>query len=113
MIGYIVVLIAWSLLMIVLGIHLVGKDCENRIENLKRNRDFHKDQREMFVKQTKTLFEENNNLKERNLQLINENKKLKKQLDKQRNVSYDIICNNIIRCEVPNSDEGAPPLQKK
>lgn len=74
MIGYIVVFIAYSLLMIVLGIHIVGKDCENRIENLKRNRDFHKDQREMFAKQSKTLFEENKNLKERNLQLINENK---------------------------------------
>lgn len=46
-------------------------------------------------------------------ELKKENEELKKQLDKQRNVSYDIICNNIIRCEVPNRDEATPPLQKK
>lgn len=45
-------------------------------------------------------------------ELKKENEELKKQLDKQRTVSYDITFNNIIECEVPNSDEAKPPLQK-
>lgn len=93
MIGYIVLLIAWSLLMIVLGIHIVGKDRENRIENLKRSRDFHKDQREMIAEQFKTIYKENKYLKEHNTQLINENEELKKQLDNQENVTYNYYIN--------------------
>jgi hypothetical protein len=99
--------------MICLGIKMADKTCDDRIEKLERSRDFHKDQKEMFVEQAKTIFKENNYLKERNTQLINENEELKKQLDKPRTVSYDIIYNNIIGCEVPNSDEATPPLQKK
>ena len=114
MIEYIILLIVWSLLMVCLGLRISGKDCENRIENVQDQfASFHKDQKEMFVEQTKIIFKENNKLKKRNTQLINENNKLKKKLDKQRNVSYDIIFNNIIECEVPNNDEATPPLQKK
>lgn len=93
MIGYIILLIVWSLLMIVLGIHIVGKDRENTIEKLKRSRDFHKDQREMIVEHFRKLVQENNYLKEHNTQLINENEKLIKQLDKQGKVTYNYYIN--------------------
>lgn len=93
MIGYIILLIAWSLLIVCLGLSLSDKTCVDRIEKLERSRDFHKDQKEIFVEQAKTIFEENNNLKERNTQLINENEELKKQLDKQENVTYNYYIN--------------------
>ena len=93
MIGYIILLIAWSLLIVCLGLSLSDKTCVDRIEKLERSRDFHKDQKEIFVEQAKTIFEENNNLKERNTQLINENEELRKQLDKQENVTYNYYIN--------------------
>lgn len=93
MIGYIILFIVWSLLMVCLGLNLSDKTCDDRIEKLERSRDFHKDQKEMFVEQAKTIFEENNNLKERNTQLVNENEELKKQLDKQENVTYNYYIN--------------------
>lgn len=94
MIGYIILLIAWSLLIVCLGLSLSDKTCDDRIEKLERSRDFHKDQKEMFVEQAKTIFKENNYLKERNTQLINENEELKKQLDKQEHVTYNYYINN-------------------
>ena len=93
MIGYIILLIAWSLLIVCLGLSLSDKTCVDRIEKLERSRDFHKDQKEIFVEQAKTIFEENNNLKERNTQLINENEELRKQRDKQENVTYNYYIN--------------------
>ncbi len=93
MIGSIILLIAWFLLIIYLGINIVGKNGENRIEELKRSRDFHKYQKEQFVEDARRIFEENKNLKERNAQLINENKRLKKELDKQGNVTYNYYIN--------------------
>lgn len=93
MIGYIILFIVWSLLMVCSGLNLSDKTCDDRIEKLERSRDFHKDQKEMFVEQAKTIFEENNNLKERNTQLVNENEELKKQLDKQENVTYNYYIN--------------------
>lgn len=93
MIGYIILLIVWSLLMVCLGLNLSDKTCDDRIEKLERSRDFHKDQKEVFVEQTKTIFKENNYLKQRNTQLINENKELRKQLDKQGKVTYNYYIN--------------------
>lgn len=93
MIGYIILLIAWSLLIVCLGLSLSDKTCVDRIEKLERSRDFHKDQKETFVEQAKIIVKENNHLKESNTQLINENKKLKKQLDKQENVTYNYYIN--------------------
>lgn len=90
---YIILLIVWSLLTVCLGLSLSGKNGENRIEKLERSRDFHKDQKEMFVKYSRTIVEENKNLKERNAQLINENKRLKKELDKQEHVIYNYYIN--------------------
>lgn len=93
MIGYIILIIAWSLLIIYLGISLSGKTRDNRIENLERSVAFHKDQKEMFVEHARVTVQENNQLKERNTQLINENNKLKKQLDNQGNVTYNFYIN--------------------
>lgn len=93
MIGYIILLIVWSILVVCLGISLSGKNGENRIEKLERSRDFHKAQTERFVEYSRKIVQENNNLKERNYQLINENNKLKKQLDKQGNVTYNYYIN--------------------
>lgn len=93
MIGYIILIIAWSLLMIYLGISLSGKTRDNRIENLERSVAFHKDQKEMFAEHARVIVQENNQLKERNTQLINETNKLKKQLDNQGNVTYNFYMN--------------------
>ncbi|UUW40508.1 hypothetical protein [Enterococcus phage vB_Efm_LG62] len=93
MIGYIILFIVWSLLMVCLGVKMADKDCDNRIEKLERSRDFHKAQTERFVEYSRTIVEENKNLKERNYQLINENKRLKKELDKQGHVTYNYYIN--------------------
>lgn len=93
MIGYIILFIVWSLLMVCLGLNLSDKTCDDRIEKLERSRDFHKDQKELFLEQAKTIFKENKHLKERNTQLINENEELRKQLDKQENVTYNYYIN--------------------
>ena len=93
MIGYIILFIAWSLLMVCLGLSIPGKTCDDRIEKLERSRDFHKDQKEMFVEHSKTILKERNYLKERNTQLLNENDELKKQLDKQGRVTYNYYVN--------------------
>ena len=93
MIGYIILIIAWSLLIVYLGINLSGKPRDNRIENLERSVAFHKDQKEMFVEHARVIVQENNHLKERNTQLINENNELKKQLDNQGNVTYNFYIN--------------------
>lgn len=93
MIGYIVVLAAWSLLMIVVGMAIRRHDNDSYIEKLKNNADFHKAQKEQFVEGVRKIVEANKNLKERNAQLINENKRLKKELDKQSNVTYNYYIN--------------------
>lgn len=93
MIGYIILFIVWSLLMVCLGLNISDKTCDDRIEKLERSRDFHKDQKELFVEQSKTIFKENNYLKQRNTQLINENEELRKQLDKQGKVTYNYYIN--------------------
>lgn len=93
MIGYIILFIVWSLLMVCLGLNLSDKTYDDRIEKLERSRDFHKDQKEVFVEQTKTIFKENNYLKQLNTQLINENKELRKQLDKHGKVTYNYYIN--------------------
>ena len=93
MIGYIILFIVWSLLMVCLGLNLSDKTRDDRIEKLERSRDFHKDQKEMFVEHSKTILKERNYLKERNTQLLNENEELKKQLDKQENVTYNYYIN--------------------
>lgn len=91
MIGYIVVFIAWSLAMICLGVNLNSKVDASYIERLEKSRDFQKDQKERFVEEIKPIILERNNLKEHKLQLIQENKKLKKELDKQSNTTYNIF----------------------
>ncbi|QUR34609.1 hypothetical protein vBEf9_34 [Enterococcus phage vb_GEC_Ef_S_9] len=93
MIGYIVLFIIWSLLMICLGIKMADKNRDNRIDTLERSRDFHKDQKEMVVEYARNIVKENKHLKERNIQLVNENKELRKQLDKQENVTYNYYIN--------------------
>lgn len=93
MIGYIFVLTAWSILMIVVGMLVRRKDNDSYIEQLKKDVEFHKSQKEQVVEGVRRLVKENNNLKERNLQLIHENKKLKKQLDNQGNVTYNYYIN--------------------
>lgn len=65
MIGYIVLFIIWSLLMICLGLRISDKTVDDRIEKMKRSRDFHKDQKEMFIEQARKIVKEKNNLKER------------------------------------------------
>lgn len=109
MIGYIILLIAWSLLIVCLGLSLSGKNGENRIEKLERSRDFHKAQKEHFVEYARKIVEEKNNLKERNYQLTKENKRLKKELDNQSNTTY----NYFVGCDIPDKDEATPPLTKK
>lgn len=94
MIGYVFVLAAWSILMIVLGIYINSKLDESYIEHLEKSREFHKDQKERFAEDARGIVKENKNLKERNAQLINENKRLKKELDKQENVTYNYYINN-------------------
>lgn len=91
MIGYIVVLATWSILMIVLGMVIRRKDNDSYIEQLKNNADFHKYQKEQFVESARKIVEANKIFEERNAQLINENKKLKKELDKQSNNTYNIF----------------------
>lgn len=108
MIGCIILLIVWSLLTVCLGLSLSGKTCDNRIENLERSRDFHKAQTGHFVEYARKIVEENKILKERNAQLINENKRLKKELGKQGNTIY----NYFVGCDIPNKDEATPPLTK-
>lgn len=93
MIGYIILFIVWSLLMVCLGLNLSDKTCDNRIDTLERSKDFHKDQKEMVVEYARNIVKENKHLKERNTQLINENEELKKQLDKQENVTYNYYIN--------------------
>ena len=93
MIGYMILFIIWSLLMVCLGINFNSKLDESYIETLEKSRDFHKDQKEMFVEHSKRIFKEYKHLKESNTQLINENKKLKKELDKQDNVTYNYYIN--------------------
>lgn len=93
MIGYIILFIIWSLLMICLGIEMAYKHCDNRIDTLERSKDFHKDQKEMVVEYARNIVKENKHLKQRNTQLINENEELKKQLDKQENVTYNYYIN--------------------
>lgn len=92
-IGFIAVLIVWSLILICMGINIGGKHYENRLESIKRSRDFHKDQKEMFVDHARRIVKENNNLKERNLQLIHENKRLKKELDNSNSNTYNYYIN--------------------
>ena len=93
MVGYIILFIIWSLLMICLGIEMAYKTCDNRIDTLERSKDFHKDQKEMVVEYARNIVKENKHLKERNTQLINENEELKKQLDKQGRVTYNYYIN--------------------
>ena len=90
---YIILLIVWSLLTVCLGLSLSGKNGDNRIEKLERSRDFHKAQTERFVEYARKIVQENKNLKECNTQLINENKRLKKELDKQGHVTYNYYIN--------------------
>lgn len=93
MIQYIILFIVWSLLMVCLGLNLSDKKCDDRIDKLERSKDFHKDQKEMVVEYARNIVKENKHLKERNTQLINENKDLKKQLDKQGKVTYNYYIN--------------------
>ena len=93
MIGYIMVLIAWSLLMVCLGIYINSILDESYIEHLEKSREFHKDQKERFAEDARGIVKENNHLKERNSQLINENKRLKKELDNQGHVTYNYYIN--------------------
>lgn len=109
MIGYIILLTGWSLVIVWLGLSLSGKNRDNRIDKLERSRDFHKDQTDKVVEYARTIVNENNHLKERNSQLINENKRLKKELDNQSNTTY----NYFVGCDIPNKDEATPPLTKK
>lgn len=93
MIGYVFVLAAWSILMIVLGIYINSKLDESYIEHLEKSRELHKTQKERLAEKSREIVNENNNLKERNSQLINENKRLKKELDNQGHVTYNYYIN--------------------
>lgn len=90
---YIIVLIVWSLLIFCLGVYTNSKLDESYIERLEKSRDFQKDQKERFAEDAREIVKENNYLKQRNTQLINENEELKKQLDKQENVTYNYYIN--------------------
>lgn len=91
MIGYIVVFIAWSLVMIGLGMYFDDRLNDSYIGRLERSRDFQKAQKERFVEEIKPTIKENHSLRKMNDQLIQENKKLKKELDKQSNTTYNIF----------------------
>lgn len=91
MIGYIVVFIAWSILMVYLGMLFNSKLDESYIEQLEKSRDFQKDQKEIVADNAREIVKENQVLRYNNIQLIDENKKLKKELDKQSNTTYNIF----------------------
>lgn len=93
MIIYIIVSFVWSILMVCIGININSKLNDSYIEHLEKSKAFHKDQKEMFVEHARVVAQENNHLKERNTQLINENKRLKKELDKQGHVTYNYYIN--------------------
>lgn len=93
MIEYVFVLATWSTLMIVVGMAIRRKANDSYIEKLKNSIDFHKAQEEQFVKDARKIVEANKNLEERNAQLINENTRLKKEVDKQANVTYNYYIN--------------------
>lgn len=88
---YIVVFIAWSLLMVCLGIHFNSKLDESYIEQLEKSRDFQKDQKEVIAETAREIVKENQVLRHNNIQLIDENKKFKKELAKQSNTTYNIF----------------------
>lgn len=108
-VDWVVLMIGCSILTFTIGINIRRKDDEDMIENLKRSRDFHKDHNETLVYEAREIVKENHSLRKMNDQLIQENKELKKELDKQSNTTY----NYFIGCDVPNSEEATPPLQKK
>lgn len=91
MIGYVFLLAAWSLLMFVLGMLIRRNDDKSYIETLKGNVDFHKYQKETFVEDARRIVEENKDLKELNTKLINENRMLKQEVDKQSGKTYNIF----------------------
>lgn len=91
MIGYIVVFIAWSLAVFFVGMELDDNLNASYINWVEKECDFHKDQKEMFVDEARAVVKENHSLRKMNDQLINENKKLKKELDKQSNTTYNIF----------------------
>lgn len=90
---YILAFAVWSLLMVYLGIYINSKLDDSYTEQLKRNADFHKYQKERLAEDAREIVKENKNLKERNAQLINENKRFKKELDKKGHVTYNYYIN--------------------
>lgn len=91
MMDWIVPLIAWSLLVFVIGINIRQNDDAERIEMLEKSRDFHKAHKDSIIDDITPTVIENHSLRKMNDQLIDENKKLKKELDKQSNTTYNIF----------------------
>lgn len=91
MIGYIVVFIAWSLVMIFVGMYFDDKLNESYTEGLEKSLDFHKAHKDSIIDEITPIIKENHSLRKMNDQLIQENKKLKKELDKQSNTTYNIF----------------------
>lgn len=108
-VDWVVLMIGCSILTFTIGINIRQKDDAERIEMLEKSRDFHKAHKDSIIDDITPTIIENHSLRKMNDQLIQENKKLKKELDKQTNTTY----NYFIGCDVPNREEATPPLQKK
>lgn len=91
MMVWIVPLIAWSLLVFAIGINIRQSDDADRIEMLEKSRDFHKDHKDRIIDEITPTIKENHSLRKMNDQLTQENKKLKKELDKQSTTTYNIF----------------------
>lgn len=91
MIGYIVVFIAWSLLMICLGMYFDDRLNDSYIARLENSLDFHKAHKDSIIDEITPTIKENHSLRKMNDQLIQENKELKKELDKQNTTTYNIF----------------------
>lgn len=90
-VDWVVLMIGCSILTFTIGINIRRKDDEDMIDNLKRSRDFHKAHKDSIIGEITPTIKENHSLRKMNDQLINENKKLKKELDKQNNTTYNIF----------------------
>lgn len=90
-VDWVVLMIGCSILTFTIGINIRRKDDEDMIENLKKSRDFHKAHKDSIIDGITPTVIENHSLRKMNDQLIQENKKLKKELDKQNNTTYNIF----------------------
>lgn len=90
-VDWVVLIIGCSILTFTIGINIRRKDDEDMIENLKRSRDFQKAHKDSIIDEITPTIKENHSLRKMNDQLIQENKELKKELDKQSTTTYNVF----------------------